>query len=165
MEALFKKYFWVVKTLGIAAACGLAASAVTTQVGSRLLFDSEAADDTKAAEAEGEAEADAEGEDEDATKKPKGIAFTDDAFGVDAESNKDKNKAKDKERVGERIRKSVATKPFNAGPDCALNVTASVGISALSGIDEAVEDLLKRADQALYRAKREGRNRVIAEAA
>ncbi len=69
------------------------------------------------------------------------------------------------ERVGERIRKSVATKPFNAGPDCALTVTASVGISALSGIDEAVEDLLKRADQALYRAKREGRNRVILSAA
>lgn len=69
------------------------------------------------------------------------------------------------ERVGERIRKSVAMKPFNAGPDCALSITASVGISALSGIDEAVEDLLKRADQALYRAKREGRNRVILSAA
>lgn len=107
MEALFKKYFWVVKTLGIAAACGLAASAVTTQVGARLLFDSEGAEATKAAEGEDAAEADAEAgdEDEDATKKPKGLAFTDDAFGVDAESNADKNKAKDKERVGERIRK------------------------------------------------------------
>lgn len=105
MEALFKKYFWVVKTLGIATACGLAASAVTTQVGARLLFDSEAADKPAAAEGEDAAEGEGEDEDEDATKKPKGLAFTDDAFGVDAEANKDKDKAKSKERVGERIRK------------------------------------------------------------
>jgi two-component system cell cycle response regulator len=69
------------------------------------------------------------------------------------------------ERVGERIRKMVAAKPFNAGPGCQLNITASVGISALNGVDEKVEDLLKRADMALYRAKREGRNRVILSAA
>jgi two-component system cell cycle response regulator len=59
----------------------------------------------------------------------------------------------------------VAAKPFNAGPDCLLNITASVGISALSGVDEGVDELLKRADQAMYRAKREGRNRVILSAA
>jgi two-component system, cell cycle response regulator len=69
------------------------------------------------------------------------------------------------ERVGERIRKMVASRPFNAGPDCLLNITASVGISALSSVDEGVDELLKRADQALYRAKREGRNRVILSAA
>lgn len=69
------------------------------------------------------------------------------------------------ERVGERIRRMVATKPFNAGPDTHLNITASVGVSALGGVEEGVEDLLKRADQALYRAKREGRNRVILSAA
>jgi len=69
------------------------------------------------------------------------------------------------ERVGERIRKAVAAKTFNAGHDCSLNITVSAGISALSGVDEGVDDLLKRADQALYRAKREGRNRVMLEAA
>ena len=69
------------------------------------------------------------------------------------------------ERVGERIRKMVAGKPFNAGPDCHLTITASVGIAALSGVDETVDELLKQADQALYRAKREGRNRVILSAA
>lgn len=69
------------------------------------------------------------------------------------------------ERVGERIRKTVAGKPFNAGPDRQLSITVSLGISALSTVDEGVEDLLKRADQALYRAKREGRNRVILSAA
>jgi type II secretion system protein C len=99
MEALLKKYFWVVKTLGIAAACGLAASAVTTQVGARLLFDATPSAKPEAAEGEGEGEDDED--DDDATKKPKGIAFTDEAFGVDV----DKNKGKDRDRVGERIRK------------------------------------------------------------
>lgn len=101
MEALFKKYFWVVKTLGIAAACGLAASAVTTQVGARLLFDP-AGDDAAPTSTEGEdaAESD-EDEDDGAAKKTKSFSFTDDAFGVSADSSK----AKDKERVGDRIRK------------------------------------------------------------
>jgi two-component system cell cycle response regulator len=69
------------------------------------------------------------------------------------------------ERVGERIRKMVAARPFNAAPDCQLSITVSVGISSLGGTEESVEDLLKRADQALYRAKREGRNRVSLAAA
>lgn len=69
------------------------------------------------------------------------------------------------EKVGERIRRAIASKHFNAGPDFHLNVTASIGISTLSGVDESVDDILKRADNALYRAKREGRNRVILAAA
>lgn len=36
MEAIFKKYFWVVKLVGIAAASGLAASAVATQLGTSM---------------------------------------------------------------------------------------------------------------------------------
>jgi two-component system cell cycle response regulator len=59
----------------------------------------------------------------------------------------------------------VAARPFNAAPDCQLSITVSVGISSLGGTEESVEDLLKRADQALYRAKREGRNRVSLAAA
>jgi general secretion pathway protein C len=58
MEALFKRYFWIVKTLGVAAAAGLAASAVSTQLGSWYVLDTgeDAAD---------EGGADTEGEDED----------------------------------------------------------------------------------------------------
>jgi two-component system cell cycle response regulator len=69
------------------------------------------------------------------------------------------------ERVGERVRKMVAAKPFLAAPGCHLSITVSLGVASLLGVDDAPEDLLKRADEALYRAKREGRNRVSLSAA
>jgi two-component system cell cycle response regulator len=68
--------------------------------------------------------------------------------------------------VAERIRKAVANKPFNVGsPAGPLNITVSVGLSSLEGPDDKMEDFLRRADQGLYRAKRDGRNRVILMAA
>ena len=68
-------------------------------------------------------------------------------------------------QVGERLRSTIAAEPFqvNAGND--LQVTASVGISTLEYRDDTPETLFKRADRALYSAKREGRNRVVADAA
>jgi two-component system cell cycle response regulator len=68
--------------------------------------------------------------------------------------------------VAERLRQSVETVPFaiSRAPH-KLNVTASFGIASSTGGKDNSESLLHRADQALYRAKREGRNRVIAEAA
>ena len=69
------------------------------------------------------------------------------------------------EKVGERIRKAIAARPFMLGPGSHLTVTASLGVSALASAPDTVEDLLKRADRALYRAKREGRNRVVPAAA
>jgi two-component system cell cycle response regulator len=68
--------------------------------------------------------------------------------------------------VAERLRQSVETVPFaiSRAPH-KLNVTASFGIASSTGGKDKSESLLHRADQALYRAKREGRNRVIAEAA
>lgn len=65
------------------------------------------------------------------------------------------------QKIAERIRKSIASKPFSAGPNGGtLNITVSVGLSTLIGANDRAEDFLKRADQALYLAKREGRNRV-----
>ena len=65
------------------------------------------------------------------------------------------------QKIAERIRRAIATKPFCAGAiSGTLNITVSVGLSTLAGADDKVDEFLKRADQALYRAKREGRNRV-----
>jgi two-component system, cell cycle response regulator len=61
--------------------------------------------------------------------------------------------------LGQRIRTSVAEHQFRSG-DTFFPVTLSVGVAELVG-EETVEDMIGRADAALYRAKNEGRNRVI----
>lgn len=68
-------------------------------------------------------------------------------------------------QVGERLRACIAAEPFQANGDTRLEVTASVGVATLDGPHDSPEALLKRADQALYVAKRGGRNRVVADAA
>ena len=66
--------------------------------------------------------------------------------------------------VGERLRQCIAAAPFYAGERIGtLEVTASVGVAALEFADDTPELILKRADQALYRAKRDGRNRIVAD--
>lgn len=68
--------------------------------------------------------------------------------------------------IAERIRQSVCTNRFEAGGDCEpLDVTVSIGVSALDDPMDQPDDLLKRADLALYDAKRSGRNCVILNAA
>jgi two-component system cell cycle response regulator len=68
--------------------------------------------------------------------------------------------------VAERLRRSVESSPFEISRDPKkLNVTISIGIAASEGEKDTAEALLRRADQALYRAKRDGRNRVVADAA
>ena len=68
--------------------------------------------------------------------------------------------------VAERIRRRIAGEPFpiEAGKRT-IEVTISVGIAARMGAQDNVALMLKRADEALYRAKRDGRNRVAADAA
>jgi two-component system cell cycle response regulator len=68
--------------------------------------------------------------------------------------------------VAERLRQAVADAPFRITPTPGhLPVTISIGVTASEGNSDTPEALLKRADQALYRAKRDGRNRVVADAA
>ena len=68
-------------------------------------------------------------------------------------------------QVGERLRATIAAEPFQLAPNQTLSVTASVGVATLECRDDTPEALFKRADSALYAAKRNGRNRVVADAA
>ena len=68
--------------------------------------------------------------------------------------------------VAERIRRRIATEPFaiqQGGRN--LEVTISIGIAAIGAAGDTAAAVLKRADTALYRAKRDGRNRVVPDAA
>jgi two-component system cell cycle response regulator len=67
--------------------------------------------------------------------------------------------------VAERLRRRIASEPFPIQQGArTIEVTISIGIAAL-GHDENAAMVIKRADQALYRAKRDGRNRVVPAAA
>lgn len=69
-------------------------------------------------------------------------------------------------RIAERIRSNVGAAPFRVmeGRDL-LNITVSVGVSASKGQNDTPEALLKRADEGLYEAKSQGRNKVVPRAA
>jgi two-component system cell cycle response regulator len=68
--------------------------------------------------------------------------------------------------VAERLRRRIATEPFAIQQGTRqLEVTISIGIAALGQPGDNAAAMLKRADQALYRAKRDGRNRVVPDAA
>ncbi len=68
-------------------------------------------------------------------------------------------------QVGERLRACIAADPFSISLDQSIRVTASVGLATLERRDDTSQILFKKADQALYAAKRRGRNRVSADAA
>jgi two-component system cell cycle response regulator len=67
--------------------------------------------------------------------------------------------------VAERVRTAVAERLFDIDVEKALTITVSVGVALNEHETDTPEMLLKRADVALYRAKREGRNRVVFDAA
>ncbi len=69
------------------------------------------------------------------------------------------------QRVAERIRSTVGLTPFAVADGTRqIDVTVSIGL-ADRGRDGDSAALMKRADQALYRSKHGGRNRVSAQAA
>jgi diguanylate cyclase (GGDEF)-like protein len=59
--------------------------------------------------------------------------------------------------VGERMRARVASEPFEGG-----KVTMSIGIAEYPSHGDTPEELIASADAAMYQAKSQGRNRVVA---
>lgn len=65
----------------------------------------------------------------------------------------------DARRIAEACRQQVANQPFDTDAG-ALQVTVSIGVASRSETDLQGASLLRRGDEALYRAKEAGRNRV-----
>ena len=64
-------------------------------------------------------------------------------------------------QFAERLRERIAAKPFDVGIERPVHLTVSIGIASFpSPRVTTTEDLFARADEALYRAKSGGRNRV-----
>jgi diguanylate cyclase (GGDEF)-like protein len=61
--------------------------------------------------------------------------------------------------VAERLRNAIASTPITVAPQIQLKVTVSIGV-AMCTQGQALDMALLRADEALYRAKRAGRDRV-----
>lgn len=68
----------------------------------------------------------------------------------------------DAQVVAERLRTSVADEPIRAGGQ-EIYSTVSGGIAMVEETDHSVQDVLRRADRALYQAKNQGRNCMISD--
>lgn len=60
----------------------------------------------------------------------------------------------------ERLREVVAAAEVPLEESTPLHFTTSIGVTTMEVSDTDFEEVLKRADQALYEAKNAGRNRV-----
>ena len=69
--------------------------------------------------------------------------------------------------ISERLRRNIADKPFVcSAPEGELKVTSSFGgivMASEADGDSSLQDILKRADEQLYKAKHDGRNCVYFE--
>ncbi len=63
-------------------------------------------------------------------------------------------------REAERLRAAIRNAVFQAG-DQRLAITVSIGVTAATAADRHLDDLLRRADQALYAAKTGGSDSVV----
>ncbi len=63
-------------------------------------------------------------------------------------------------QIAQRIRAQTESNRFSTGGEDLGKYTASLGLTTLNEADETPDDMLKRADIALYVAKETGRNRV-----
>ncbi|MDA8169267.1 MAG: diguanylate cyclase [Nitrospiraceae bacterium] len=66
-------------------------------------------------------------------------------------------------QLAERLRRTIAETPFpiDGGNRKTLSVSVSIGVASFPADAKTKEALIEAADKALYRAKHEGRNRVV----
>ena len=64
--------------------------------------------------------------------------------------------------IAEELRRRIAACSYNVGAGQALKITVSIGAASFPRDAEQREDLIGAADQALFSAKRMGRNRIVA---
>jgi diguanylate cyclase (GGDEF)-like protein len=63
--------------------------------------------------------------------------------------------------AAERLRKEIAVFPFRIGGDKTCQLTVSAGVYATPFYSQDVEEIIHLTDAALYRAKKEGKNKVV----
>ncbi|MBK5001642.1 sensor domain-containing diguanylate cyclase [Pseudomonas sp. S31] len=64
------------------------------------------------------------------------------------------------EQIAERLQREIQRLGFSHGEQ-AYGVTVSQGLTGLTEQDEALDSLFARADAAMYRAKRQGKNQIV----
>ncbi len=69
---------------------------------------------------------------------------------------------KDAVHVAEKLRLILENQHFTTDNDETYTITASFGVAQVNESTESPEELFKRADENLYRAKRAGKNKVMA---
>jgi diguanylate cyclase (GGDEF)-like protein len=63
-------------------------------------------------------------------------------------------------QVAERLQREIQRLSFSHG-DQTFGITVSQGLTSLTAEDESVDSLFARADAAMYKAKHQGKNRII----
>lgn len=64
------------------------------------------------------------------------------------------------EQIAERLQREIQRLSFSHGQKV-YRVTVSQGLTALTDDDELLDNLFARADEAMYRAKRQGKNQIV----
>lgn len=62
--------------------------------------------------------------------------------------------------IGERVRSIIEKNPFAINKELTIHITASIGASTFPETVSSPDQLYREADEALYQAKRSGRNRI-----
>lgn len=65
----------------------------------------------------------------------------------------------DTQSIAEKLRQALAETPLEL-PEQKISITASLGVAVLHNAAKSLDELIGKADEALYTSKKEGRNRV-----